>query len=64
MNGKTKYIIRVSNEERQTISELLDMLDACPIDLSNQNYIEIIREIANGGTDTGDIEWVEIQYKD
>lgn len=52
MISNTNVVIRISNREAKVISELLNILEACPIELSNDDYVDIIRAIAQGCEDT------------
>jgi hypothetical protein len=60
---KTVYQICVSDEEVDTIHELLRALDNCPIDLTDDGYVAIMRAIASGDKET-DIDGVGIAYED
>jgi hypothetical protein len=60
---KTVYQICVSDEEVDTIHELLRALDNCPIDLTDDGYVAIIRAMVARNNET-DIDGVEIAYKD
>lgn len=60
---KTVYQICVSDEEVDTIHELLRALDNCPIDLTDNGYVEIMRAMVARNNET-DIEGVGIAYKE
>lgn len=61
MSGETAYKITVTLEEAITIRNLLDTLADCPIELGNDGYVSIMREIAECGNDP-DIDGVELEY--
>ncbi len=63
MDTETVYKITVSSKEIETIKDLLDVLDNCPIDLSNAEYMEIIRSIANESRDV-DIDGIQLSFED
>lgn len=63
MEGKTKYIIMVSEKETVVFRELLSILDRCPIDLSNDDYLSIIRAISAKDPDV-DIDGIELSFND
>jgi hypothetical protein len=60
---KTVYQICVSDEEVDTIHELLRALDNCPIDLADEDYVAIMRAMVARNNEI-DIDGVEIAYKD
>lgn len=61
MGAETIYKITVSSKEVETISTLINMLDDCPIDLTNDDYIEIIRGIANEDQDI-DVKGIQLSF--
>lgn len=61
MSGETTYKITVTLEEAIVIRDLLDTLADCPIELGNDDYVNIMREIAECGNDP-DIDGVELEY--
>lgn len=61
MSGETTYKITVTLEEAIVIRSLLDTLESCPIELGNNDYVSIMREIAECGNDP-DIDGVELEY--
>lgn len=61
MSGETTYKITVTLEEAIVIRDLLDTLADCPIALGNDDYVSIMREIAECGNDP-DIDGVELEY--
>ena len=52
MNRKITMCIEVTKEEANVISELLEMLEKCPIPLSDAGYADVLRTIARGENDT------------
>ena len=52
MNRKIIMNIEVTKEEANVISELLEMLDNCPITLSDAGYVDVLRTIAHRENDT------------
>lgn len=63
MNATTIYNIELNKREVDTIRTLMDMLDNCPIDLSNDNYVEIFKSIANEDSDV-DIDGIQLSFPD
>ena len=61
MSSDLNYTITVSHEEANVVHELLRLLDSAPIDLSEDDYIEVFREIASCGNDV-DIEGLVLNY--
>lgn len=61
MRGETTYKITVTLEEAIVIRSLLDTLADCPIELGNDDYVDIMYEIAKCGHDL-DIDGVELEY--
>ena len=62
MSGETIYNLKIEYEEAITIKSLLDILDDCPIPLSNEDYISICREIGYRDNDVEGIEDFKIIY--
>ena len=63
MNATTIYNIELNNKDVETIRTLMDMLDNCPIDLSNDNYVEIFKSIANEDSDV-DVDGIQLSFPD
>lgn len=63
MNATTIYNIELNKREVDTIRTLMDMLDNCPIDLSNDNYVEIFKSIVNEDSDV-DIDGIQLSFPD
>ena len=61
MSGEMTYKITVILEEAIIIRSLLDTLADCPIELGNDDYVDIMHEIAKCGNDP-DIDGVELEY--
>lgn len=61
MSGETTYKITVTFEEAIVMKDLLDTLADCPIELGNDDYVSIMREIAECGNDPY-IDGVELEY--
>ena len=61
MIGEMTYKITVTLEEAIVIRSLLDTLADCLIELGNDDYVDIMREIAECGNDP-DIDGVELEY--
>lgn len=59
MDSRIKYIISVKPKEQEAIHDLMNILDECPISLTNEDYCLIFREIAAHGND---ICGVDIEY--
>ena len=62
MTSETIYNLKIEYEEVITIKSLLDILDDCPIPLSNDDYISIFRAISHRDNDVDDIEGLKIIY--
>lgn len=45
MEAETTYRITVSEKDTEVLGELIAILDGCPVELSNDDYVEIIRAI-------------------
>ena len=43
MEAETTYRITVSEKDTEVLGELIAILDGCPVELSNDDYVEIIR---------------------
>ena len=63
MEAETFYKITVSSKEIETIKDLLKVLDDCFIYLSDSDYMEIIRSIANKSHDV-DIKGIQLSFED
>ena len=61
--GTVSYEIEVSTTDRAVMKELVEVLEACPLDLSNDDYVDILKEIANHSNDPGNSD-VLIKYLD
>ena len=62
MSGETIYNLKIEYEEAMTIRSLLEILDDCPIPLTNDNYISIFRSISSCDHDVDEIEGFKIIY--
>ena len=63
MEAETKCTITISKKETAVFRELLSILDHCPIDLSNDDYLSIIRSISAEDFDV-DINGIELVFND
>ena len=59
MYSDTIYEITVNDSERAVIE---DILDNCPIDLGNCDYVDIFRSIANKSSNV-DADGIKILYE-
>ena len=64
MTSETIYNLKIEYEEVITIKSLLDILDSCPIPLTNDNYISIFRAISHRDNDVENIEGLKIIYNE
>lgn len=64
MTSETIYNLKIEYEEVITIKSLLDILDDCPIPLSNDDYISIFRAISHRNNDVDGIEGLKIIYNE
>lgn len=64
MTGETVYTIEVTYDEIVPIGSLLELLDDCPISLTNDDYVSIFRAIANHWADVDNIDNLKISYKE
>lgn len=62
MSGETIYNLKIEHSEVTTVKSLLDILDSCPIPLTNDNYISIFRAISYRDNDVEGIEGFKIIY--
>ena len=62
MSGETIYNLKIEHLEVMTVKSLLDILDNCPIPLTNDNYISVFRAISSCDRDVDDIEGFKIIY--
>ena len=62
MSGETIYNLKIEHSEVTTVKSLLDILDSCPIPLTNDNYISIFRAISYRDNDIEGIEGFKIIY--
>lgn len=59
---KTVYQIHVTEDEADTIAELMDALDNCPVELTNDGYVAIMGAITERNANV-DIEGIEIVFE-
>ena len=64
MSGETIYNLKIEYEEAMTIRSLLEILDDCPIPLTNDDYISIFRAISHRDNDVENIEGLKIIYNE
>ena len=64
MSGETIYNLKIEHLEVMTVKSLLDILDDCPILLSNDDYISIFRAISHRDNDVENIEGLKIIYNE
>ena len=62
MSGETIYNLKIEHSEVIAIKSLLDILDDCPIPLTNDDYISIFRAISSCDHDVDEIEVFKIIY--
>ena len=62
MSGETIYNLKIEYKEAIAIKSLLDILDSCPISLTNDDYISIFRAISHRDNDVENIEGFKIIY--
>lgn len=62
MYSDTIYEITVNDSERAVIEDILNILDNCPIDLSNCDYVDIFRSIVNKSSNV-DADGIKILYE-
>ena len=62
MTSETIYNLKIEHSEVMTVKSLLDILDSCPIPLTNDNYISIFRAISSYDHDVDGIEGFKIIY--
>ena len=62
MSGETIYNLKIEYGEAITIKSLLEILDDCPIPLTNDDYISIFRAISHRDNDVENIEGLKIIY--
>lgn len=63
MTGTALYEIEVSSTDWAVVKELVEVLEACPLDLSNDDYVDILKEIANHSNDPENSD-IWIKYLD
>ena len=63
MTGERIYNLKIEYLEVITIRTLLDLLDDCPIPLSNDDYVSIFRAISSCDPDVDGIEGLKIAYE-
>lgn len=61
MEAETTYRITVSEKDTEVLGELIAILDGCPVELSNDDYVEIIRAIGTGRKDV-EAEAIELSF--
>lgn len=59
MDIEMNYKIYVNKNEVNVIKDLLDILNSCPIDLNNDDYITIINDIAGIGNEYSTLEPID-----
>ena len=64
MSGETIYNLKIEHSEVMAVKSLLDILDNCPIPLTNDNYISIFRAISHRDNDVENIEGLKIIYNE
>ena len=62
MTSETIYNLKIEHSEVTTVKSLLEILDNCPILLTNDNYISVFRAISSCDCDVDDIEGFKIIY--
>ena len=62
MTSETICNLKIEHSEVMTVKSLLDILDNCPIPLTNDNYISVFRAISSCDRDVDDIEGFKIIY--
>ena len=62
MSGETIYNLKIEHSEVMTVKSLLDILDDCSIQLTNDDYISIFRAISSCDHDVEGIEGFKIIY--
>lgn len=62
MLGETNYCIKINKNDVFIINNLVETLDACPISLTNNDYVDIIRAIADRSDDI-DIDNIQLIYE-
>ena len=62
MSGETIYNLKIEHSEVMTVKSLLEILDDCPIPLSDGDYISIFRAISHRDNDVEGIEGFKIIY--
>lgn len=59
--AETTYRITVSEKDTEVLGELIAILDGCPVELSNDDYVEIIRAIGTGSKNV-EAEAIELSF--
>ena len=62
MYSDTIYKITVDDSERAVVREILNILDNCTINLSDYDYVDIFRNIADGSSNV-DADGIKILCK-
>lgn len=63
MRADNKLIITISEQEKETIADMIEMLDNASLDLCDADYLSIMREIAEGGNCADTIRGNEIEIE-
>ena len=64
MTSETIYNLKIEHSEVIPIRSLLDILDSCPIPLTNDDYVSVFRAISSCDYDVDEIEGLKIIYID
>jgi hypothetical protein len=61
MEAETTYRITVNEKDTEVLGELIAILDDCPVGLSNDDYVEIIRAIGTGSKNV-EVKGIELSF--
>lgn len=61
MEAETTYRITVNEKDTEVLGELIAILDDCPVGLSNDDCVEIIRAIGTGSKNV-EVEGIELSF--
>ena len=61
MEAETTYRITVSEKDTEVLGELIAIWDGYPVELSNDDYVEIIRVIGTGSKNV-EAEAIELSF--
>ena len=61
MEAETTYRITVSEKDTEVLGELIAILDGCPVELSNDDDVEIIRALGTGSKNV-EAEAIELSF--